>query len=160
MRVRPLQSPAVLFVEAVEEATPEITAAIARLLPLLSKSAPAPTDDQVADIVNSPVSTLFIARDDQSRVIVGTLTLVVFKIPSGVRAWIEDVIVAEEARGRGCGEALNRAALKAAEDAGARTVELTSRPSREAANRLYRRIGFVERETNVYRYSFDTEAPR
>ena len=146
-----------LFVEAVEEATPEITSAIARLLPLLSKSAQPPTDDQVAEIVHSPVSTLFVARDGDNRQIVGTLTLVLFRIPSGVRAWIEDVIVAEEARGQGCGEALNRAALDAARTAGARTVELTSRPSREAANRLYRRIGFVERETNVYRYSFDAE---
>jgi ribosomal protein S18 acetylase RimI-like enzyme len=148
------------LVEAVEEATSEVTDAIARLLPLLSKSAPSPNQRQVAEIVNSPVSTLFIAKDDQTNEIVGTLTLVVFRIPSGVRAWIEDVIVSEEARGQGCGEALNRAALETARAAGARTVELTSRPSREAANRLYRRIGFVERETNVYRYSFDSESPR
>jgi ribosomal protein S18 acetylase RimI-like enzyme len=149
----------VLFVDAVEEATPEIVAAISGLLPLLSKSAAPTNQDQVAEIVDSPVSTLFIARDDRTGEIVGTLTLVVFRIPSGVRAWIEDVIVAEVARGQGCGEALSRAALEAARVSGARSVELTSRPSREAANRLYRRIGFVERETNVYRYSFDAEAP-
>ena len=148
-----------LFVEAVEEATPDIVAAISGLLPLLSKSAPPPSQDQIAEIVESPVSTLFIAKDDRTGEIVGTLTLVVFRIPSGVRAWIEDVIVAEVARGQGSGEALSRAALEAARLSGARTVELTSRPSREAANRLYRRIGFVERETNVYRYSFDTDAP-
>ena len=153
----PLQSPDVLVVEPVEEATPEIVDAISRLLPLLTKSAPPPGENEVAEIVNSPVTKLFIARDDGSGEILGTLTLVVFRIPSGVRAWIEDVIVAEDARGQGCGEALNRAALDAARAAGARTVELTSRPSREAANRLYRRIGFVERETNVYRYSFDSE---
>jgi ribosomal protein S18 acetylase RimI-like enzyme len=123
---------------------------------LLSKSAAAPSDEQLAEIVDSPVSTLFVARDEGGE-IVGTLTLVVFRIPSGVRAWIEDVIVAEEARGQGCGELLNRAALDAAQAAGARTVELTSRPSREAANRLYRRIGFVERETNVYRYTLEAE---
>lgn len=149
----PLQSPAVVVVEAVKETTPEITAAIVRLLPLLSKSAAPPSEEEVAEIVKSPVSTLFVARDTESGEIVGTLTLVVFRIPSGIRAWIEDVIVAEEARGQGCGEALNRAALETAKAAGARTVELTSRPSREAANRLYRRIGFVERETNVYRYT-------
>lgn len=148
-----------LFVDAVEEVTPDVVAAISRLLPLLSRSADPPSHDQVAEIVNSPVSTLFTAKDDRTGEIVGTLTLVVFRIPSGVRAWIEDVIVAEEARGQGCGEALSRAALEAARVAGARTVELTSRPSREAANRLYRRIGFVERETNVYRYSFDAEVP-
>jgi ribosomal protein S18 acetylase RimI-like enzyme len=146
-----------LMVEVADAATPEVTAAIAELLPLLSKSAVPPNEDEIAEIVGSPVSTLFLARDDETGRIVGTLTLVVFRIPSGVRAWIEDVIVSEEARGRGCGEALNRAALEAARGAGARTVELTSRPSREAANRLYRRIGFVERETNVYRYSFDPD---
>jgi ribosomal protein S18 acetylase RimI-like enzyme len=149
----------VVVVEAVKEVTPEITAAIARLLPLLSKSATPPSREQIAEIVDSPVSTLFVARDDRSGEIVGTLTLVVFRIPSGIRAWIEDVIVAEEARGQGCGELLNRAALEAARAVGARTVELTSRPSREAANRLYRRIGFVERETNVYRYTLEPEQP-
>jgi ribosomal protein S18 acetylase RimI-like enzyme len=146
----------VVVIEAVNELTPEITSAIERLLPLLSKSALPPGQKELAEIVDSPVSTLFVARDDPGE-IVGTLTLVVFRIPSGVRAWIEDVIVAEEARGQGCGELLNRAALDAAQAAGARTVELTSRPSREAANRLYRRIGFVERETNVYRYTLEAE---
>ena len=146
-----------VVVEAIEEATPEITAAIVRLLPLLSRSAAPPREEEVAEIVSSPVTTLFVARDRENEEILGTLTLVVFRIPSGIRAWIEDVIVAEEARGQGCGEALNRAALEAAKAAGARTVELTSRPSREAANRLYRRIGFVERETNVYRYTFEQE---
>jgi ribosomal protein S18 acetylase RimI-like enzyme len=96
------------------------------------------------------VSVLFAARVD-SRV-VGLLTLVVFRIPTAVRAWIEDVVVDESARGKGVGEALNRAALDEARRRGAKTVDLTSRPSREAANRLYQRIGFVARETNVYRY--------
>ena len=82
----------------------------------------------------------------------GTLTLALFRIPTGVRAWIEDVIADEAVRGRGCGEALTREALRIASQRGARTVELTSRPSREAANRLYRRIGFSPRQTNVYRY--------
>ena len=80
------------------------------------------------------------------------LTLVVFRIPTGVRAWIEDVVVDAAVRGRGVGEALSQAALTRAAAAGARTVDLTSRPSREAANRLYRRLGFVPRETNLYRY--------
>ena len=133
------------------EPTPELVDAIARLLPQLSSSAPAPTGAEIGEIVVSPATTLFVARTADGS-IVGTLTLVLFRIPSGVRAWIEDVIVGEEARGQGCGEALNRAALDAARAAGARTVELTSRPSREAANRLYQRIGFTRRETNVYRY--------
>jgi ribosomal protein S18 acetylase RimI-like enzyme len=94
-----------------------------------------------------------VARDpDRGGQIVGSLTLVVFRIPTGVRAWIEDVVVDAAARGRGVGQALNQAALDRARAAGATTVDLTSRPSREAANRLYRRLGFAERTTNVYRY--------
>jgi ribosomal protein S18 acetylase RimI-like enzyme len=145
----------VLTVVAATEATAEIIEAVGRMLPLLSRSSPAPGAREVAEIIGSPSTTLFIARDGDEGPIVGTLTLAVFRIPTGVRAWIEDVIVTEEARGQGCGEALSRAALDAAAAAGARTVELTSRPSREAANRLYRRIGFTQRETNVYRYDLE-----
>jgi len=87
--------------------------------------------------------------------ILGSLTLAWFRIPTGVRAWIEDVVVDEEARGHGVGELLNRAALDRARELGAKTVDLTSRPSREAANRLYQRIGFVARDTNVYRFTLD-----
>jgi len=79
--------------------------------------------------------------------------LVTFRIPTGIRAWIEDVVVDESARGHGVGEALNQAAIQEARQKGAVTVDLTSRPSREAANRLYQRIGFVQRDTNVYRFS-------
>ena len=85
-------------------------------------------------------------------VIVGSLTLVVFHIPTGIRAWIEDVVVDSDARGKGVGEVLNKFALDEAKRQGATTVDLTSRPSREAANRLYQRIGFKARETNVYRF--------
>ena len=144
----------VLTVVAATETTPEIVEAVGRLLPLLSSS-PAPSAGQVAEMVDSPATTLFVARDGENGPIVGILTLAIFRIPSGVRAWIEDVIVAEEARGQGCGEALNRAAMAAAGAAGARTVDLTSRPSRAAANRLYERIGFVRRDTNVYRFEVD-----
>jgi ribosomal protein S18 acetylase RimI-like enzyme len=133
-------------------ATPEVVEALRGLLPLLSASAPPPGPDEVADIVSSPATTLLVARDGAGGPIVGTLTLALFRIPSGTRAWIEDVIVSEEARGRGCGEQLTLAALSLARRAGARTVELTSRPSREAANRLYRRLGFEARDTNVYRF--------
>ncbi len=140
-------------VGAATGATEEVVDAVGRLLPLLSRTAAAPTAGEVEEIVSSPSTTLFLARDGDGGPIVGTLTLALFRIPSGVRAWIEDVIVAEEARGHGCGEALTRAALDAAAAAGARTVELTSRPSREAANRLYQKMGFEARETNVYRYT-------
>ncbi len=104
-------------------------------------------------MVASDASTLLIAQEDGY--IYGSLTLVIFRIPTGVRAWIEDVVVDGEARGKGVGLALNEAALELARNAGAGTVDLTSRPSREAANRLYKRIGFTERDTNVYRYLLD-----
>jgi ribosomal protein S18 acetylase RimI-like enzyme len=132
----------------------ELVEAIGRLLPQLSRSAPPPTPEQLAEIVASPCTVLLVARDGgETGRIVGSLTLAVFRIPTGVRAWIEDVVVDTAARGKGVGEALSRKALAIAAERGARSVELTSRPSREAANRLYRRIGFEPRETNVYRYS-------
>ena len=136
--------------------TDELVAAIARLVPQLSSSSPAPSAEDLAEIVEGAATTLFVARDGAGGPVVGTLTLAIFRIPTGVRAWIEDVIVDSTVRGQGCGEALSRSALAAAAQAGARTVELTSRPSREAANRLYQRIGFQVRETNIYRYSLDT----
>jgi ribosomal protein S18 acetylase RimI-like enzyme len=104
-------------------------------------------------MVASPASDVLVARLDGR--IVGTLTLVVFRIPTGVRAWIEDVVVDDAARGHGVGELLNVRALEVARSKGAKTVDLTSRPSREAANRLYQRIGFQPRETNVYRFSLE-----
>ena len=145
----------VQIIEAVE-VTPELVAAFERLIPQLSSSNPAPTVTELAAICESEASVLLIAVDRESddRVL-GSLTLAWFRIPTGVRAWIEDVVVDEEARGHGVGELLNRAALDRARELGAKTVDLTSRPSREAANRLYQRIGFVARNTNVYRYQFD-----
>jgi ribosomal protein S18 acetylase RimI-like enzyme len=132
----------------------ELVAAFGRLVPQLSPSAAVPTPDLIREIVEAQASTVLVARDlrDQGR-IVGMLTLIVFRIPTGVRAWIEDVVVDETARGRGVGEALSQEAVRRALDLGARTVELTSRPSREAANRLYRRLGFVRRDSNLYRYT-------
>jgi ribosomal protein S18 acetylase RimI-like enzyme len=132
----------------------ELIAAFNRLVPQLSRSAAVPTPELIREIVEAQASTVLIARDgrDKGR-IVGLLTLVVFRIPTGVRAWIEDVVVDEAVRGRGVGEALSREAVRRAIELGARTVELTSRPSREAANRLYQRLGFVRRDSNVYRYT-------
>jgi ribosomal protein S18 acetylase RimI-like enzyme len=142
-------------IEVVEitEVTPEVMAAFERLIPQLSSSNPPPDEAALTAIVTSEASILLVARDaDRDGEIVGSLTLALFRIPTGLRAWIEDVVVDGSARGRGVGEALSRAALDRARAAGARTVDLTSRPSREAANRLYLRIGFTERETNVYRF--------
>jgi ribosomal protein S18 acetylase RimI-like enzyme len=139
----------VTTVEEPDEVTDELVAAVGRLVGQLSSSAPAPTREELEAILTSPATTLLVARDGAA---VGMLTLAVFPIPTGVRAWIEDVVVDTSARGRGVGEALSRRALELAAEAGAKTVELTSRPSREAANRLYRRLGFRARDTNVYRY--------
>ena len=139
-----------LVVEIAQEATEEVVAALARLVPQLSSSSPAPTAAEVAEIVGSPACDLLVARLDGR--IVGSLTLVIFRIPTALRAWIEDVVVEESARGHGVGAALNRFAVQVAAERGARTVDLTSRPARVAANELYRKLGFEQRNTNVYRY--------
>lgn len=139
-------------IEQAVVADAELVEAMARLVPQVSSSAPAPTAYELEAMVGSPATTLFVARDATGS-IVGSLTLAVFRTPTGVRAWIEDVVVDQELRGGGVGSALVRAALELATGEGARTVDLTSRPSREAANRLYRRLGFEQRTTNVYRYA-------
>jgi ribosomal protein S18 acetylase RimI-like enzyme len=140
----------------VVEVDDELVAAFDRLTPQLSSSSPAPGADELAAIVSSPATVLFVARDIDSGEIVGSLTLALFRIPTGMRAWIEDVVVDEAARGRGVGNALNQAALDRARAEGAKTVDLTSRPTREAANRLYTRLGFEQRATNVYRFKLET----
>lgn len=137
-------------IEIANEATDELVQAFAALLPQLSQSSPPPDLDQVAALVADPGSLIYLARLDG--VIVGTLTLVLYRIPTGLKAWIEDVVVDASARGHGVGDSLNQAALAEARTRGVKAVSLTSRPSREAANRLYQRIGFVRRDTNVYRY--------
>lgn len=125
-------------------------AAIDRLVPQLSPGAPPPGRERLDELVRSEACTLLLARDEKGAV-VGTLTLVAYPIPTGVRVWIEDVVVDEAARGRGVGEALVRAAVQRAAALGATAVNLTSNPRREAANRLYRRMGFELRDTNSYR---------
>ena len=142
-----------VVVEEATEATPEVVAAIQWLVPQLSRNAAVPTEAEIAEIVSSPATVLLLARERSTGEILGSLTLALFRIPTGLRAWIEDVVVAEAGRRRGIGEALTRAALRRAEEAGARTVDLTSRASREAANRLYQRVGFELRDTNVYRFT-------
>jgi len=132
--------------------TPELVESVSRLVPQLSSSSPPPRTAELAEIVSSPATVLLVAEDGDGRLL-GMLTLAVFRLPTGLRAWIEDVVVDELARGRGAGEALVKAAIDRAGTAGARSVDLTSRPSRVAANRLYRRLGFEERQTNVYRWS-------
>jgi ribosomal protein S18 acetylase RimI-like enzyme len=137
-------------VTPVMSASADVLAACHRLIPQLSSSSAPISAKELEEIIESDTTVLFAARSGQE--IVGLLTLTIFRIPTGVRAWIEDVVVDNQARGQGVGDALNRAALAEAERRGAKTVDLTSRPSREAANRLYQRLGFKQRDTNVYRY--------
>ena len=139
-------------IRVAENADADLVEAYQKLTPQLSSSSPAPSKRELSSIIKSDSATVLVA-EDESGTILGSMTLVVFRIPTGVRAWIEDVVVDTEARGMGIGQALNEYAIQLAEQAGAKTIDLTSRPSRESANRLYQRLGFVARETNVYRYS-------
>jgi len=134
-----------------KEVTDEMVEAFQRLIPQLSSSSIIPSRNELQDVVNSSDVILFLAKDDGR--IVGALSLVVFRIPTGMRAWIEDVVVDESTRRRGIASHLIIKALKRAKNSGARTVDLTSRPARETANRLYKQIGFQPRQTNVYRYT-------
>ena len=156
-RLKEVNSTASLPVVHVEEITnlnfgDHLLAPLSRLLGQLSSSASPVTADDILDIVHAPATRLLVARDGDEGEILGTLTLVLFRILSGVRGIIEDVVVDEAARGRGIAQALLDEAMCLGREAGARTVDLTSNPKRDAANRLYQRYGFEQRETNVYRF--------
>jgi ribosomal protein S18 acetylase RimI-like enzyme len=137
-------------VEVLREVTDEVVEAFARLIPQLSASTAPPDRAALDRIVGSAAATVLVARTDGK--IVGSLTLIMFSIPTGLRARIEDVVVDGSARGQGIGAALSLEAISIARAAGARNVDLTTRPSRVAAGRLYEKIGFQPRETRVYRY--------
>ena len=144
-----------ISVRAATEVDDGLVEAFSRLIPQLSSSSPPPTAAELLSIIDNPNSVLFIAEldgDDDVRSVVGSLTLAFFRIPTGLKAWIEDVVVDESARGLGVGEALNVAAIDESRQRGAKNVSLTSRSSREAANRLYQRLGFEPYETNLYRF--------
>ena len=140
-----------IVIEPCKLLTPEIFAAISSLIQALSTTARAPTWNEIDEVVTSPATTLFLARDGTE--IVGMLTLMLVRIPTGLRGHIEDVVVAESHRKKGIGEALTKHAIAVTKTKGARTLDLTSRASREAANRLYQRLGFKLRDTLVYRYT-------
>jgi len=141
-------------VELLSEVTDEIVEAFGRLLPQLSRSARPLDRAAIAAIADSPGSSLLVARGADG-LITGMLTLVMFRIPTGLRAIIEDVVTDDAARGQGVGTALTTEAIKIARAAGVRTIDLTSRPSRVAAGRLYEKLGFAIRDTRVYRYVID-----
>jgi ribosomal protein S18 acetylase RimI-like enzyme len=139
----------------VTEVTDEIVNAFQCLMPQLASAAAPPGWNELSEIVNSPATAIFIARDPVADdAIVGTLTIAIYRAPTGVHAWIEDVVVDAHSRGKGIGEALCRVAMDHAAGFGAANIDLTSRPSRASANRLYERLGFELRKTNVYRYTF------
>ena len=129
----------------------EVFEAVNELLPQLSSSALPLTAAELTEIIQSKSSHLLMAEKNGQYY--GSLTLATFKIPTGVRAWIEDVVVNENARGKGVGKMLLERAVSLAKELGAKTVDLTSRPSRKAANALYIKMGFELRETNVYRHN-------
>ena len=144
-----------ISVKAATEVDDGLVEAFSRLIPQLSSSSPPPTAAELLSIIDNPNSVLFIAEldgDDDARSVVGSLTLAFYRIPTGLKAWIEDVVVDESARALGVGEALNVAAIDESRQRGAKNVSLTSRSSREAANRLYQRLGFEPYETNLYRF--------
>jgi len=140
-------------VEVAREPSDEIVSAFRRLLPQLSRSAAALDRAAIERMLHHDANTVFIARVGGQ--IVGTLTLVMVPIPSGLRARIEDVVVDGAARGMGVGSALTAAAIDVARSANARTLDLTSRPERDSAGRLYERLGFRERDSRVYRLAGD-----
>lgn len=131
----------------------DIYDAFRRLIPMLSSNAKIPSYEDLEAIIVCPTTHLFLAREKGRKQIIGSLTLVLFRIPTGVRAWIEDVVVDVEFRGAGVGKALCQSAIAFAKEAKARTIDLTSNPSREAANRLYKSLSFAVRDTNVYRFN-------
>jgi ribosomal protein S18 acetylase RimI-like enzyme len=139
-----------VMIEVARNASDELLAGINKLLPQLSTTASPLELADLERIINSSAITLFVATDNSD--IVGSLTFAVFPTPSGLRAWIEDVVVDESSRGVGVGEALIGAAISEARQRAVRSVDLTSRPDRESANGLYQKMGFVQRVTNVYRY--------
>jgi ribosomal protein S18 acetylase RimI-like enzyme len=136
-------------IDIVTQADAELYEAFKRLVPQLTDNNPPPSLDDLADLVRDASSTLMVARDADGK-IVGALTLSVYRVPTGIRSIIEDVIVDNAARGQGIGEALMLRAIEIAREKGAKNISLTSNPMREAANRLYLRVGFKKRETNAY----------
>lgn len=136
-------------IEIAAQADDELYEAFQRLVPQLTQNNPPPSPDFLQILLREDSSTLLVARDETRR-IVGALNLTVYRVPTGIRSIIEDVIVDQSARGQGIGEALMQRAIEIAKEKGASNIALTSNPIRAAANRLYLRMGFQKRETNAY----------
>jgi ribosomal protein S18 acetylase RimI-like enzyme len=142
-----------VYIEAVTEVTEELHEALQRLIPQLGVHKIPPTLEDLDDLIKSRSSKILIARDpDQNGLIAGILSLTIYRVPTGIRSIIEDVIVDENVRRRGIGEALVQKAIELARASGADGISLTSNPKREAANQLYQSMGFELRKTNPYFY--------
>lgn len=133
------------------ETSSSVLQSINELLPQLSSSAQVISMDRLSELVESDNTLIFIGTDENGQIL-GMLSLIVMKIPTGNKAWIEDVVVDQLARGKGMGKALMNHALEKAKELAVKSVDLTSRPSREKANMLYQSLGYQIRETNVYRH--------
>jgi len=136
-------------IEAATEATRDLLDALTTLLPQLNPKLKALTIERLSKVIADPATTLLVARDEGR--IVGVAAVLVYATPAFVKARIEDVVVDENSRGRGVGEALVRRCIEVARERGAEIVELQSARWREAANRLYPRLGFQLRDSNLYR---------
>lgn len=144
-----------MFIARVTTVTDELLDTFRKLIPQLKVDFPLPTREELASLISATSSLVYIARfPDEHSPIAGMLTLIVYCVPTGIRARIEDVVVDESMRGNGIGEELVRHALRIARESGADGVALTSNSGREAANRLYQRLGFKTWETNLYFYKF------
>ncbi len=139
-----------MIIERLSELTDEAVKSLSQLMVQLSPTCKPLTKDYLQDILDLPNVFLFLAKRDG--LIIGTLSLVLYKIPTGVKASIEDVVVDAGARGQKVGEKMIAFAIEYANTRLAVTkLDLTSSPDRIAANALYQKLGFLKRSTNVYR---------
>lgn len=138
-------------VEVVRNITDDVQTALARLLPQLNPTLPVPALARLQRLVADPAVTLLVAKDGEE--IVGTTTVIVYTTPFWIKARLDEVVVDANARGKGVGEALVKAALDVGREKGAQVAELQSGrgDARKAAHRLYERLGFKIRDTDVMR---------
>ena len=141
-----------LKIEAAKHASPDLLSAVTSLLPQLTSSGRLITANELSMMISSPLTTLLLAKDGDK--IVGMISLSVVQMPTGLRSYLEDLVIDSSYRQRGAATALLQAALDLARDSGARTMDMTSRPSRAGAIRLYERLGFEHRDTNAFRFTF------
>lgn len=145
-----------MYIGKISEPTEELYTAMQHLIPQLGQHKVPPTREEITRLLNTEGATLLVARyPDERGQIVGILSLTIYRVPTGTRSIVEDIVVDQKARRMGIGEGLVRHAIELARQAGANGVSLTSNPQREAANQLYLSLGFELRKTNPYFYRFE-----